>query len=155
MTPENVKLVQDSFAQVAPIADKAADIFYDRLFEFAPDVRPMFPADMSDQKGKLMQTLGVAVNNLHQVETILPTVQELGRKHVSYGVKDEHYDTVGAALLYTLDKGLGEGFTPEVKEAWTETLVTVAGVMKEAAATVEEPKKGVLFYTVRKTCRLI
>jgi len=142
MTPEKVKLVQDSFAQVAPIADKAADIFYDRLFEIAPDVRSMFPADMSDQKGKLMQTLGVAVNNLHQVETILPTVQELGRKHVAYGVKDEHYDTVGAALLYTLEKGLGDGFTPEVKEAWTETFVTVAGVMKEAASTVEEPKKS-------------
>ncbi|WP_422377811.1 globin family protein [Roseibium sp.] len=142
MTPEKIKLVQDSFAQVAPIADKAADIFYDRLFEIAPDVRPMFPADMSNQKDKLMQTLGVAVSNLHQVETILPTVQDLGRKHVAYGVKDEHYDTVGSALLFTLEKGLGEAFTPQVKDAWTETFTTVAGVMKEAAATVEEPKKG-------------
>lgn len=142
MTPEKIKLVQDSFAKVAPIADKAADIFYDRLFEIAPEVRPMFPADMSDQKGKLMQTLGVAVNNLHQVESILPTVQELGRKHVSYGVKDEHYDTVGAALLYTLEKGLGDDFTPDVKEAWTETFVTVASVMKEAAASVPPPKQG-------------
>lgn len=142
MTPEKIKLVQESFEKVAPIADKAADIFYDRLFEIAPSVRPMFPADMSDQKGKLMQTLGVAVNNLHQVETILQTVQELGKKHVSYGVKDEHYDTVGEALLYTLEKGLGDAFTPDVKEAWTETFVTVAGVMKEAAATVPEPKKG-------------
>lgn len=144
MTPEKIKLVQDSFAKVAPIAGQAADIFYDRLFEIAPDVRPMFPADMSNQKDKLMQTLGVAVNNLHQVETILPTVQELGRKHVGYGVKDEHYDTVGAALLFTLEKGLGDAFTPDVKEAWTETFVTVAGVMKEAAATVPEPKKGFL-----------
>lgn len=142
MTPEKVKLVQESFEKVVPIADKAADIFYDRLFEIAPQVRPMFPADMSDQKGKLMQTLGVAVTNLHQVETIVPTVQELGRKHVGYGVKDEHYDIVGAALLYTLEKGLGDAFTPEVKEAWTETFMLVAGVMKEAAATVPEPKKS-------------
>jgi hemoglobin-like flavoprotein len=144
MTPEKIQLVQDSFAKVAPIADKAADIFYDRLFEIAPQVRPMFPAEMSNQKEKLMQTLGVAVSNLHQVETILPTVQELGRKHVGYGVKDEHYDIVGSALLYTLEKGLGDDFTPEVKDAWTETFTIVAGVMKEAAASVPEPKKGFL-----------
>jgi len=142
MTPEKVKLVQDSFAKVVPIAGTAADIFYDRLFEIAPDVRSMFPAEMSNQKEKLMATLGVAVNNLHQVEDIVPTVQELGKKHVGYGVKDEHYDTVGAALIYTLDKGLGEEFTDDVKEAWVETYTLVAGVMKDAAAEVDEPKKG-------------
>lgn len=147
MTPEKVQLVQDSFAKVAPIADVAADIFYDRLFEIAPEVRPMFPAEMKDQKGKLMKTLGVAVNNLHQVETILPVVRELGAKHVGYGVKDEHYDVVAAALLYTLEKGLGEAWTPEVKDAWTETYVTVSTVMKDAAkeAIAEQaaaPKKG-------------
>jgi len=145
MTPEKVKLVQESFAKVAPIADAAADIFYDRLFEIAPQVRPMFPADMSNQKGKLMKTLGVAVNNLHQVETVVPTIQELGRKHIAYGVKDEHYDIVGEALLFTLEKGLGEDFTPDVKDAWTETYVTVATVMKDAAAAASgaEPKKGI------------
>jgi hemoglobin-like flavoprotein len=125
-----------------PIAETAADIFYDRLFEIAPSVRSMFPAEMSDQKGKLMQTLAVAVTNLHQVETIVPTVQELGKRHVGYGVKDEHYDVVGDALIYTLGKGLGDEFTPDVEEAWVETFRLVAGVMKDAAATVEPPKKG-------------
>lgn len=142
MTPEQVKLVQDSFAKVEPIAATAADIFYDRLFEIAPSVRSMFPAEMTDQKAKLMQTLGVAVNNLHQVETVVPTIQDLAKKHVGYGVKDEHYDTVGEALIYTLDKGLGDAFTPDVKAAWLETYTLVATVMKEAAATVEPPKKG-------------
>ena len=136
MTPEKIALVQSSFKLVAPIADTAADIFYDRLFEIAPEVRPLFPAEMGDQKMKLMQMLGTAVSNLHQVETILPAVQDLGRNHVNYGVKDEHYDIVGAALLYTLEKGLGEAWTPELAEAWTEVYGTVATVMKDAAAEV-------------------
>lgn len=139
MTPEKVKLVQDSFRKVVPIVDVAADIFYDRLFSIAPEVRPLFPADMSEQKKKLMGVLGVAVNNLHQVATILPVVKELGAKHVDYGVKDEHYDTVGAALLFTLEKGLGDDWNDDLAEAWTETYVTVATVMKDAA---EEAKSA-------------
>lgn len=134
MTPEQIKLVQDSFKSVAPIADAAADIFYARLFEVAPQVRPMFPQDMSGQKKKLMQMIGTAVNSLHQVDTIVAAVQDLGRRHVGYGVKDEHYDIVGAALLYTLGKGLGEAFTPEVEKAWAETYGLLASVMKDAAA---------------------
>ena len=146
MTPEQVTMVQSSFEKVAPIADKAADIFYDRLFEIAPEVRPMFAADMSRQKEVLMQTLGTAVQNLHQVETILPVVKELGVKHLGYGVKDEHYDTVGAALLYTLEKGLGDDWNDDLKAAWAETYGTVAGVMKDAAAeaAAKAPKKGFL-----------
>ncbi|MEM8699169.1 MAG: globin family protein [Pseudomonadota bacterium] len=147
MTPEKVKLVQDSFTKVAPIADTAADIFYDRLFEIAPEVRPLFAADMSRQKEVLMQTLGTAVQNLHQVDTILPVVKDLGVRHVGYGVKDEHYDTVGAALLYTLEKGLGDAWNDDLKEAWTETYVTVATVMKDAAAeaaAAAPKKKGLL-----------
>ncbi len=145
MKPEQVKLVQESFAKVEPIAATAADLFYDRLFEIAPDVRPMFPDNMSEQKTKLMDMLGTAVNNLHQVEAIVPAVQELGRKHVGYGVKNEHYDQVGAALLWTLEKGLGDAFTPPVKEAWTATYGTLAGVMQEAAADMPPPeKKGFL-----------
>jgi len=140
MTPQNVALVQESFRKVAPIAGTAADIFYARLFEIAPDVRPLFPEEMGDQKKKLMQMLGVAVNSLHQVETILPAVENLGRRHVAYGVTDAHYDTVGSALLYTLAKGLGDDFTPEVEAAWTETYGTVATVMKSAAAEV--PAEG-------------
>ncbi|MEM7210571.1 MAG: globin family protein [Pseudomonadota bacterium] len=139
MTPEQVTLVQESFKKVLPIADTAADIFYDRLFEVAPEVRPMFAADMSKQKTALMGTLAVAVQSLHEVEKIVPVVQQLGVKHVSYGVKDEHYDTVGGALLYTLEKGLGDGWSDELKAAWTETYTTVAGVMKDAAAKAEKP----------------
>lgn len=140
MDAAQVALVQDSFKKVAPIAATAADIFYARLFEIAPEVRPLFPEVMTDQKAKLMQTLAVAVNNLHQVETIVPVVQDLGRKHVGYGVVDAHYDKVGAALIHTLEKGLGDDFTPDVKAAWIETYTLVATVMKEAAATVPKPQ---------------
>ncbi len=132
MTPEKIALVQNSFKQVAPIADTAADIFYDRLFAIAPDTRKLFPADMGDQKKKLMQMLGIAVNGLTNLEAILPAVQDLGKRHEGYKVTDAHYDSVGSALLFTLEKGLGDAFTPDVKDAWTETYVTLAGVMKSA-----------------------
>lgn len=145
MDAQTVALVQESFKKVAPIAETAADIFYDRLFTIAPEVKPLFPEVMTDQKAKLMQTLGVAVQNLHQVETIVPVVQDLGKKHVGYGVKDEHYDKVGEALIYTLEKGLGEDFTPEVKNAWVETYTLVSMVMKEAAAEVPKPQKKGFF----------
>ena len=146
MTPEQVKLVQDSFAKVAPIADKAADLFYDRLFVIAPDVRSLFPDDLSAQKKKLMQMLATAVTNLHQVEKIIPAVQDLGRRHVGYGVTAKHYEPVGAALLWTLEQGLGPAFTPQVKEAWTVTYTTVADVMKAAAAQVppKQQNKGLM-----------
>jgi hemoglobin-like flavoprotein len=136
MTPDQVKLVQDSFAMVAPIADKAADLFYQRLFTIAPEVRALFPVNIEPQKAKLMQMLATAVNNLHQLERIVPAVQDLGRRHVGYGIQDAHYEPVGAALLWTLEQGLGPAFTPATREAWTETYVTLAGVMKAAAAEV-------------------
>jgi hemoglobin-like flavoprotein len=139
MTPEQVKLVQESFAKVAPIADTAADLFYDRLFAIAPELRSLFPSDLAPQKKKLMQMLATAVTNLHQVEKIVPAVQALGRRHAGYGVTDTHYAPVGAALLWTLEQGLGDAFTSDVKEAWTVTYTTVARVMKSAAA--EEPAK--------------
>lgn len=138
LTPEKIQLVQNSFVLVAPIADEAAEIFYNHLFEIAPELRSMFPQDMSGQKEKLMQTLSVAVNNLHRLEAVLPTLKDLGQKHVSYGVKDKHYDTVGEALLHTLKIGLGDAFTPELKEAWTDTFAAVAGHMKDAAANVSD-----------------
>mgnify|MGYP001816078312 FL=1 len=139
MTPEQVKLVQESFKKVEPIAPQAADIFYGRLFEIAPEVRPMFPEDMSGQKDKLMSMLATAVNNLHQVDVIIPAVQDLGRKHVDYGVVDDHYQPVGEALIYTLEKGLGDELTPPVKEAWLATYTTLQNVMTEAAAEVAAP----------------
>ncbi|MEY8881347.1 globin family protein [Donghicola sp. XS_ASV15] len=132
MTPEKITLVQDSFKKVAPIAGPAADIFYDKLFELAPQVRPLFPEDMTEQKKKLMQMLAIAVNGLTKLDEILPAVQDLGRRHNGYEVTPEHYGYVGEALLFTLGKGLGDDFTPEVKEAWAETYGVLAGVMIEA-----------------------
>ena len=129
MTPQQVALVQTSFKKVVPIAGTAADLFYNRLFEIAPETRSMFPADLKEQKGKLMAMLGTAVSNLHQLETILPAVKALGERHKGYGVSAAHYAPVGAALLWTLEKGLGPDFTPEVKAAWTETYTALAGVM--------------------------
>ena len=144
MTPEQVELVQSSFKKVEPIATEAGNMFYGRLFEIAPQVRPMFSDDIAEQRDKLLKMLSTAVNNLHQVEQIIPAVRDLGRRHVDYGVKDEHYDTVGSALLWTLEQGLKDEFTPEVKDAWTETYTTLATVMKEAAAEVPPKKKGLL-----------
>lgn len=134
MTPEQVSMVQDSFKKVVPIADTAADLFYDRLFAIAPDVRSMFPADLREQKKKLIAMLATAVTNLHQVDTILPAVQSLGKRHVAYGVTAQHYEPVGIALLWTLEQGLGPDFTPPLKAAWTEAYTTLAGAMKAAAA---------------------
>lgn len=139
MTPEHVALVQESFKRVVPIAGTAADLFYDRLFAIAPDVRPLFPDDLTDQKKKLIGMLATAVTNLHQVDTILPAVEALGRRHVDYGVTSVHYEPVGTALLWTLEQGLGEGFTPPVKAAWTEAYTTLAGVMQAAAAQAPSP----------------
>lgn len=138
MTPEQVELVQGSFKKVAPIADTAADLFYDKLFEIAPDVRPLFPENLAEQKKKLMQMLATAVGNLHQLDTIVPAVQDLGKRHVAYGVADAHYDSVGAALLDTLEKGLGDDWTPDTAAAWTEAYTTLATTMKDAAAEVAE-----------------
>jgi hemoglobin-like flavoprotein len=134
MTPEQIKRVQDSFAKVRPIAGTAANLFYGRLFEIAPQVRALFPEDMAEQKQKLMAMLGLAVANLAHPETVVPALQDLGRKHVAYGTQAAHYEPVGAALLWTLEQGLGPDFTPEVREAWTETYALVARVMQQAAA---------------------
>jgi len=129
MTPEQVKIVQESFARVAPIADQAATIFYDRLFEVAPSVKAMFPSDLTEQRKKLMATLAVVVNGLSNLESILPAASALAIRHVSYGAKAEHYPVVGAALLWTLEKGLGHAWTPEVAAAWTAAYGTLSGYM--------------------------
>ena len=129
MTPDQVKLVQESFAKVAPIADQAATIFYGRLFEVAPSVKAMFPTDMTEQRRKLMATLAVVVNGLSNLESVLPAASALAIRHVSYGAKPEHYPVVGGALLWTLEKGLGEDWTPEVAAAWTAAYGTLSGYM--------------------------
>lgn len=134
MTPHQVGLVQDSFAKVRPIAETAADLFYGRLFEIAPAVRPMFPDDMREQKKKLMAMLGLAVTNLDKPDIVVPALEKLGRQHVAFGTQSAHYGVVGEALLWTLEQGLGPDFTPEVREAWTETYALVSSVMQAAAA---------------------
>jgi hemoglobin-like flavoprotein len=129
MTPDQVKLVQQSFARVAPIADQAATIFYDRLFEVAPSVKAMFPSDLTEQRKKLMATLAVVVNGLSNLESVLPAASALAIRHVSYGARAEHYPVVGGALLWTLEKGLGDAWTPEVASAWTAAYGTLSGYM--------------------------
>jgi hemoglobin-like flavoprotein len=129
MTPDHVKLVQESFAKVAPISETAAVLFYDRLFEIAPKVKAMFPTDMTEQRRKLMATLAVVVGGLGNLESVLPAASALAKRHVSYGAKAEHYPVVGSALLWTLEKGLGDGWTPDVAEAWTAAYGTLSGFM--------------------------
>jgi hemoglobin-like flavoprotein len=129
MTPDQVQLVQQSFAKVAPISETAAVLFYDRLFEVAPKVRAMFPTDLTEQRRKLMATLAVVVGGLGNLESVLPAASALAKRHVSYGAKAEHYPVVGAALLWTLEKGLGDGWTPDVAEAWTAAYGTLSGFM--------------------------
>jgi nitric oxide dioxygenase len=129
MTPDQVTLVQQSFAKVAPISDQAAVIFYDRLFEIAPQVKAMFPSDLTEQRKKLMATLAVVVNGLSNLESILPAASALATRHVGYGAKAEHYPVVGSALLWTLEKGLGEAWTAEVAAAWTAAYGTLSGYM--------------------------
>lgn len=138
MTPNQVTTVQTSFAAVVPIKDTAAEIFYTRLFEIAPEVRPMFRGDMTKQGAKLMATLGVVVNGLRELDKIVPVAQTLARAHVSYGVQATHYAPVGAALLYALQQGLGDAFTPQVEDGWTTAYATLSSVMIEAAYGAQE-----------------
>jgi len=129
MTPQDVKLVQDSFAKVAPISEQAAELFYGRLFEIAPQVRAMFPDDMTEQRKKLMATLAIVVNGLANLEAILPAASALAKRHVDYGAQAAHYPVVGEALLWTLEKGLGSAWTPPVAAAWTAAYTTLSGFM--------------------------
>jgi len=129
VTPEQITLVQESFSRVAPIADQAAALFYRRLFEIAPQTRPLFKSDMSEQGRKLMSTLGVVVRGLANLESILPAASMLAKRHVEYGVKAEHYAPVGEALLWTLEQGLGDAWNRKTKEAWTEAYTTLSGFM--------------------------
>jgi hemoglobin-like flavoprotein len=129
MTPVEIRLVQQSFAQVAPIADQAATMFYDRLFTIAPTVKSLFHGDMAEQRRKLMATLAAVVGGLADIEAILPTASALARRHIDYGVQPEHYDCVGQALLWTLERGLGNAWTKEVADAWNTAYRTLSGFM--------------------------
>lgn len=135
MSPEQIEMVSSSWKQVLPISEKAAELFYGRLFELDPELKPMFNGDMTEQGRKLMSMINTAVNNIANVEKITPALQDLGKRHVDYGVTDKHYATVASALLWTLEQGLGDAFDEDLKEAWTITYTTLAGVMIEAANT--------------------
>ncbi len=139
MNAEKIALVQSSFAKVAPISRDAAALFYGRLFEIAPDVRPMFKGDMEEQGRKLMATLGLVVSGLDKLETVLPAARALAVRHVGYGVRPEHYPPVGAALLWTLEQGLGEDFTLETKQAWADAYGALSGEMIKAAYPSSAP----------------
>ena len=133
MTDEQIALIQTSWAQVEPIADTAAQIFYERLFATAPEVRELFPDDLTEQRRKLMATLGMVVKALPRLAQIIPNVQALGRRHAAYGVAPEHYAIVGGALLWTLGQGLGESFTEAHALAWGEAYGLLADTMQAGA----------------------
>jgi hemoglobin-like flavoprotein len=134
MNPAQIALVQQSFMLVAPIADTAAELFYNRLFELDPTLRPLFSDDLTVQRRKLMQTLTFAVRGLGTLDSLVPVVQALGRRHAGYGVQPEHFDTVGVALLWTLEAGLGAAFTDEVRTAWIAAYTLLAETMKLSMA---------------------
>jgi len=138
MTPEEITLVQESFEKVKPIAEQAAELFYQRLFELNPILRLVFRGDMQEQGRKLMQMIGVAVKGIERPQELLPAVRALGERHTAYGVKDEDYETVCAALLWTLEAGLGPAFTPATRRAWLKVYNLLAETMKEGAGRKAE-----------------
>lgn len=129
MNQQTVNLLQESWKKVEPIAPQAAALFYQNLFSADPSLRVLFKGDIEEQGRKLMQMIGVAVDKLNDQETLVPALQSLAKRHVGYGVQESHYATVGAALLKTLGQGLGEDFTPPVKDAWAGAYSFMAEVM--------------------------
>lgn len=129
METSEIALIQSSFASVKPISEQAAALFYGRLFEIAPAVRPLFKGDMTEQGRKLMGTLAYVVQGLNDLPSILPAASALAKRHVAYGALPEHYPAVGAALLWTLEQGLGANWTPEAAAAWAKAYATLSGYM--------------------------
>jgi hemoglobin-like flavoprotein len=144
MTPRQMEIVKLSFARIMPFKDQAAELFYCRLFELDPSLRLMFRSDMNEQKQKLMLALAMVVSNLEKMDSLLPAARELGRRHKSYGVRNRHYDVVGAALLWTLEIGLGAGWSSELAEAWRTAYDRVAAAMVEGAETPEPVRRPML-----------
>jgi hemoglobin-like flavoprotein len=137
MTPQQKELVKSTWISVVPISAQAAELFYGRLFELDPALKPLFKGDMKEQGAKLMKTIGLAVSALDNLEPLIETLKDMGANHAVYGVKDADYDTVAAALLWTLEKGLGDQFSDEVKNAWAAAYGALAGVMKSGAAEAQ------------------
>jgi hemoglobin-like flavoprotein len=132
MTPKQIQLVQQSWAEVQPIAETAAALFYQRLFELDPALRALFKRDLEEQGRVLMKMIDVAVAGLSRLQSVLAAVQALGRRHAGYGVTEQHYDTVAEALLWTLEQGLGSAFDAEQREAWTAAYLLWAETMQAA-----------------------
>jgi hemoglobin-like flavoprotein len=138
MTLDQKQLVQNTWEKVLPISDTAATLFYGRLFELDPSTRPLFKdTNMAQQRKKLMQVIGTVVNGLNMLDQLIPAVSNLGRRHLAYGVRNQHYSSVGTALIWTLEQGLGADFTPEVREAWTTLYAMLAKMMKNATTPAE------------------
>ena len=133
MDAKQITLVQGTWSKILPISETAAELFYNRLFEIDPSTKVLFKGDMKVQGRKLMEMITAAVNGLNDPDALVPVVQDLGSRHGGYGVTEAHYGSVGSALLWTLEQGLGEDFTEDVKVAWTETYMLLAGVMQDAA----------------------
>ncbi|MFL4976961.1 MAG: globin family protein [Xanthobacteraceae bacterium] len=138
MTANDIMLVRASFARVMPIKSAAADLFYDRLFEVAPQLRRIFPADLRAQKLKLMGMLATAVGGLNDLEALVPKVKALGARHVGCGARAADYNVVGEVLLWTLERGLADAFTPEVRDAWTKVYGVLAATMQAGAAELAD-----------------
>jgi nitric oxide dioxygenase len=134
MTPEQVQIIKLTFAQAMSSKDEVGQLFYSRLFAIAPETKPLFKGDIVAQSRKLMDTLALAISSLRDTPALMATLEALAKRHVTYGVRDEHYDKVGEALLWTLEQGLGAAFTPHAREAWTKLYATVAQVMRNASA---------------------
>jgi nitric oxide dioxygenase len=135
MTPHQIRLIQESFARVAPIADRSAGMFYARLFEIAPELRPLFKGDISQQGRKFMATLTVAVTSLEKFDELKPGLRALARQHAAFGVREEHFAPLGEALIWTLQEGLGDSFTAETREAWQAAYAAIADTMKAACVS--------------------
>lgn len=133
LSAKDKQLIQSSFKQVLPIADAAAEIFYAKLFEYDPALKKLFRGDLKKQGQMLMSTLKAAVDGLDDVPALAKVLQALAKRHLDYGVKVDDYTPVGNALLFTLHKGLGDGFTPEVRQAWVKVYSIIASVMRSAA----------------------
>jgi hemoglobin-like flavoprotein len=133
MTPETIRLVRASFAQIAPVGDVTARLFYDRLFTLDPSIRRLFPEDLGKQKQALMATLKLAVDHLDRPDELVPLVEQLGVRHARYGVQPAHYPLVSSALLWTLEQGLGPAFSSAACEAWVAVYELLATTMQAAA----------------------
>jgi len=129
VTPDQIAAVRESFAKVVPISEQAATLLYGRPFEIAPAVKPLLRGDMTEQGRKLIATLNVVVTGLANVESLLPAASALAKRHAGYGVKAADYQPVAAALLWTLERGLGEQWTPQLAAAWTEAYAILANFM--------------------------